>query len=65
MGFIELNDYFEGAHAHHIDKEFVLYIPRELHRSVYHNMWSGEGMEEINVLAFEFVYGVNLHNNIE
>lgn len=59
LGFIELNREFEGSEAHHIDKEFVLYIPKELHNSIWHNVWSGQGMEEINLLAFEFVYEVD------
>lgn len=54
LGFIELNDSFIGADAHHLDKEFVLYIPKELHRSVYHNMFTGQNMEEMNDLAIEF-----------
>ena len=58
LGFIELNDHFDGAEAHHIDKEFVLYIPKELHRSVWHNVWTGQGMEEINEKAIEWAYGV-------
>ena len=58
LDFIELNDHFDGAEAHHIDKEFVLYIPKELHRSVWHNVWNGKGMEEINEKAIEWVYGV-------
>ena len=58
LDFIELNDYFDGGEAHHIDKEFILYIPRDLHRSVWHNVWSGQGMEEINELAIEWAYGI-------
>lgn len=62
LGFIELNEWFEGSEAHHIDKEFVLYIPEEKHRSIWHNVWSGQGMEEINILAFEFAYGIDVYN---
>ena len=64
LDFIELNEEFEGSEAHHIDREFILYISKELHRSVWHNVWNGKGMEEINGLAFEFVYGVDLCNNV-
>ena len=58
LDFIELNEHFNDSEAHHIDKEFVLYIPRELHRSVFHNVWTGKGMEEINEMAIEWVYGI-------
>ena len=57
LGYIPLNNYFEGSEAHHIDKEYVIYIPRKLHRIVKHNVWTGEGMEYINELAFKFLYG--------
>lgn len=63
LDFIELNEEFEGSEAHHIDKEFVLHIPKELHHSVWHNVWTGQGMKEINDLAFEFAYGINSHDN--
>lgn len=63
LGFIELNEEFEGSEAHHIDKEFILYTPKEIHRSICHNVWTGQGMEKINGLAFEFAYGIDLHDN--
>lgn len=58
FGFIPLNDNFIGAEAHHLDKELILYIPKELHKSVYHNQFTGQGMEEMNNLACEYVYGI-------
>ena len=57
FGFIPLNKNFVGAEGHHLDTHFVLYIPEELHRSVYHNMFTGQGMKEINDLAIRSVYG--------
>lgn len=59
LGFVELNDWFEGSEAHHIDKEFVLYIPKEIHRSIWHNVWTGQGMDEINNLAIKYVYRID------
>lgn len=60
FGFIPLNDKFQDSDAHHLDKDFVLYLPRELHQSVRHNIFTGEGMEEINNLACEYVYGIKM-----
>lgn len=57
LGFIELNDHFPNSDAHHIDKEFIIYIPTEMHRSVSHNVHTGKGMEEINNIAIDFCYG--------
>ena len=55
LGFIPLNEPFEGSQYHHIDKEHVICIPEEMHRSVYHNVFTGQGMEEINKLAYDFL----------
>lgn len=57
FGFIPINKNFIGAEAHHLDTHFVLYIPKVLHRSVYHNVMTGQGMKEINDLAIRSIYG--------
>ena len=54
LGFIPLNELFEGSEAHHIDKERVIYIPKKLHRSIYHNNFTGQGMDKINTLAVQW-----------
>ena len=54
LGFVPLNQPFEGSDAHHVCRTFVIYIPKDMHRSIYHNVWTGENMEEINKLAWEF-----------
>lgn len=51
LGFNPLNSLFPGCEAHHINKADVIYIPKELHKSVSHNLWSGKNMEKINLLA--------------
>jgi len=55
LGYIPLNESFEGSHGHHIDKIHVIYIPKELHKSIIHNVKTGTGMKEINKLAFEYI----------
>ena len=55
LGFISLNDWFPGSHAHHIDEEHIIYMPADLHMSVGHNVWTGEGMEAINTIAFRYI----------
>ena len=54
LGFIALNDPFDGYEAHHIDEEHVIYMPVEIHQSIPHNLKTGEGMEEINKEAMDF-----------
>jgi hypothetical protein len=55
LGFIPLNKSFAGSEAHHIDKIYVVYIPRELHISVPHNIRTGCNMGEINGKTFEWL----------
>jgi len=57
LGFIPLNDYFEGSESHHMNKEFVVYIPKEMHRSVWHCLKTRQGMAKINTLAFKYLLG--------
>lgn len=57
LGFIPLNDSFCDCESHHIDKEHVVFIPKGMHRGVYHNIWTGQGMREINAIAFEYLKG--------
>jgi hypothetical protein len=54
LGFISLNKPFVGSEAHHIDKEYVIFIPKELHQSIPHNVWTGKGMKLINAEAMRF-----------
>ncbi|MCK4258074.1 MAG: hypothetical protein KAX49_03800 [Halanaerobiales bacterium] len=52
LGFIPLNKHFENSEGHHINTNFIIYIPKKLHRSIYHNIWTGKGMDEINNKVF-------------
>lgn len=55
LDFISLNKDFEGAEAHHIDRVYVIYIPKELHRSIYHSVLKNRNMDEINAVAFNYI----------
>lgn len=55
LGFIPLNEPFKGSEGHHIDKEHVVYVLKKLHRSIRHNVWTGEGMKEINELCMSTI----------
>jgi hypothetical protein len=50
-----INKWFVGSEGHHIDKENVIYVPKELHRSVFHNNFTGRNMNIINNLVFEWI----------
>ena len=51
LGFIPMNQPFDGCEGHHLNQSDVIYIPKRLHRSVYHNVFTGKNMEKINALA--------------
>jgi len=54
LGYVPLNEWFEGCDGHHIDKEHVIYIPHELHKSISHSQDNKESMKKINDAAFAF-----------
>lgn len=56
LGFKPINDWFLGSDGHHIDKENVLFIPSELHKSIPHSQDDLESMQAINDVAFEWFY---------
>jgi hypothetical protein len=60
LGFIPLNEQFTNSEGHHLDKNFVVYIPESLHKSVPHNVWTGEGMNELNAKILDWL-GININ----
>ncbi len=55
LGFIPLNKPFMGCEAHHISQNFVIYIPKKIHRWLYHSVWTWQNMEQMNKVAIEFL----------
>jgi len=55
LGFVPLNKPFDGCEGHHVDKERVIYIPKELHQGVRHNVFTGKNMDAINARAFSYL----------
>ena len=54
LGFNPLNECFKDSEAHHINTKDVIYIPKEMHRSVRHSLTTRQGMAKINTLAIRF-----------
>lgn len=54
-GFVPLNKYFEGARGHHINRNYAIYVPKELHESVPHNLTTNWNMKKINNLSFVYL----------
>ena len=55
MGFSPLNEPFDGSCGHHVNNDQVIFVPEEMHRR-YHNLATGQGMAEINALAFQYLF---------
>jgi hypothetical protein len=56
MGFKPLNEPFEGAEGHHVDNDQVIFMPSDIHQGMYHNLQTGQGMAEMNALAFQYLF---------
>jgi hypothetical protein len=56
LGFVPLNKPFLGCEGHHVDGEQVIYMPKELHQSIYHRQTDGRGMAKINAVAYNFLF---------
>jgi hypothetical protein len=54
---IKMNEWFKGSHAHHITKSVIIYIPKELHRHISHNLKTGHNVGEINASSIQFING--------
>jgi hypothetical protein len=63
LGFIPLNKKFKGSEGHHIDTQNIVFVPKELHRSVPHRLSDLRTMKKINEKVWNFL-GV-AHNKQE
>jgi len=63
-GIKPINNSFSGSEFHHLhvdfegnmDREIGVYIPKELHRSVFHSYKTWQGMTEINKIALDWYH---------
>ena len=51
-----MNEKSPGFDSHHISRDTVIHIPYRIHHSIYHNIWTGENMDKINDIAFDWLY---------
>ena len=56
LGFVPLNQPFDGCEGHHVDGEQIIYMPKPLHRSVWHRQSDGRGMAKINAVAYNVLF---------
>lgn len=60
LKFNPLNEWFEGSEAHHINKDDIIYIPKNWHFKG-HNVIRNKNMESINTVAFFFLMMQNIN----
>ena len=61
LGYDVINPEYQnilGFEGHHIDRNHVIFIPRDLHRSVWHSLNKKETMEQINTKVICWLLGV-------
>lgn len=61
FGFVPLNKDFQGSEGHHINTERVIYVPKEMHKSVSHSILKNRNMEKINMLVFNWLEAEELY----
>ena len=54
---IQLNKRFNDSEFHHITKSVGIFIPKELHQHIRHNLRTGKNMGLINLLSLQFING--------
>lgn len=50
--------YFKGSEAHHINVNYVIYSPKELHQGTPHDLKKQRNIKKINKLAFKYLVEV-------
>jgi len=56
LGYTTLNTDFKDSAAHHINKDLIIYIPKEVHNKIWHSLERPDTMEKINKVAFNFLF---------
>jgi len=57
LSFIPLNEPIEGIEcdAHHINNNYIFYIPKNIYQKIYHNVKTNKNMKIINSIAYSFL----------
>lgn len=55
LGINPLNEPFKNSEGHHINQNDIIYIPKEWHHIVAHDVWKGKNMDVVNSYAFFFL----------
>jgi len=42
--------------AHHLTKDYVAYVPEYINKSIYHNIHTNQGMDEVNFYTLNYLF---------
>jgi endogenous inhibitor of DNA gyrase (YacG/DUF329 family) len=54
---IKMNDKFNDSEFHHLTKSIGIYIPKLLHKHIWHNLKTSQGMGLMNLLSLQYING--------
>ena len=57
LGYDTVNEPFDGSDGHHIDREHVVYVPKKIHKSVYHRLDRPDTMDRVNTKVYCWLLG--------
>jgi len=58
LGHELLNKPFPGSHGHHINRNQIVFIPKEMHEKYRHRLKNQESMENINEHVYDWMLGL-------
>ena len=68
FGFVSINSKFNDSDGHHLHLEnrtdFVIFIPKFIHKLYYHNSNKPETMDSINAVALDWFLNESLYNEL-
>lgn len=57
LGFEEVNKLLQDDDvAHHVTKEFIVFVPEYINKSCKHNIWDGKNMDEVNFYTLNYLF---------
>jgi hypothetical protein len=59
-----LNEPFAKCEGHHISRDYIVFIPKELHRSVWHNLKTGNNIVKMNKLVCSYLYNEQKYDEL-
>ena len=56
LEYVDLNKFDKSLGSHHINKKYVIYMPKNIHQAIKHDVKNGINIEEINRVAIKYLF---------